>query len=178
MYKRLINILLVLVLLISGFLINLPTTIASTDATGPTVKNVTIDKEEVQAGENILIQVEAEDLESGIAEGWVTVRRVWVSDYSVDLSYNNVTEKYEGTFTVPKNAVNGDWAVIQIVLKDKVGNLLQLVQDCLPFFVYIPRMRVGLALDKFPTHLLIPYTFQCTLEITYFPRLVLRKCRA
>ncbi|MEH7306878.1 hypothetical protein [Neobacillus drentensis] len=49
--------------------------LASSDITQPTVKSISFDKAIVQAGEELHIQVEAEDLDSGVNQLYVILKR-------------------------------------------------------------------------------------------------------
>ncbi|MGF9776059.1 hypothetical protein ABEX30_26880, partial [Priestia aryabhattai] len=129
MFQRSVKILLTFTLFFIFTLGDTFSTLASTDTTAPTIKSVKIDKTTAQPGEDIHIQVEAEDVESGISD--TTTHRVVkvekqngsTNQYKyVYLTFNPTTKKYEGTYSVPSNTVNGLWYISWIYFVDKVGN--------------------------------------------------------
>ncbi|MGZ9816188.1 hypothetical protein ACXM0N_09685 [Peribacillus simplex] len=128
MYKRSIKFVLVFAMFLAFVLSNSLPILAATDITPPTVKSISLDKEVAQPGEKILIQVEAEDLESGIGENrgdaYITFATPGSSNSSgnIYLTYNPTSKKYESLYTVPINAINGTWSTSYIRFEDKVGN--------------------------------------------------------
>ncbi|MDM5358805.1 Ig-like domain-containing protein [Peribacillus sp. ACCC06369] len=126
MFKKL-RIFIVLVLFFSFTMLNTLQALASSDTTPPTVKSIKIDKTAVEPGDNINIEVEAEDLESGISNTR-TNRVVQVQKQNGDtyqyvyLNYDSTTKKYTGTYTVPTNSINGVWYISWIYFVDNVGN--------------------------------------------------------
>ncbi|MDM5329799.1 Ig-like domain-containing protein [Neobacillus sp. CF12] len=100
---------------------------AATDETAPTVKSIELDKETVQPGDQIKFSMEAEDLESGITgRPVIKVERktnVYTQGEFVYFTYNVETKRYEGNYTVPSDAVNGEWFVSWVSLEDKAGNV-------------------------------------------------------
>ncbi|MFF2875052.1 immunoglobulin-like domain-containing protein [Gottfriedia sp. NPDC057991] len=107
---------------------NIISAFAETDITPPTIKNISFDKTVVRPGDTILIQVEAEDLESGIGDK-VSDKTMMlkgpgslnISNY-INLTYNASTNKYEARYPIPSNATDGTWSVYYINFADKVGN--------------------------------------------------------
>ncbi|KAB7707089.1 hypothetical protein F9802_08745 [Bacillus aerolatus] len=127
MFKQRVRAMIAFTLIIAFSLGDILPVLASTDLTPPTLKSIKLDKTAVQPGDEIHIQVEAEDLESGISD--VTTHRVVQvkkqggdTDQYVYLTYNSTTKKYEGTYRVPSNAINGTWYTSWIYFVDKVGN--------------------------------------------------------
>nr|WP_242485435.1 Ig-like domain-containing protein [Peribacillus sp. TH27] len=74
------------------------------------------------------MQVEAEDLESGISgkkgDTVISLRKAGTSNSTdtVYLTYNPTTKKYEALYTVPSDAIDGIWTIYYINIEDKVGN--------------------------------------------------------
>ncbi|MDR4927226.1 Ig-like domain-containing protein [Peribacillus simplex] len=128
MFKRSIKILLVLAIFFAFSLGNSLQILAATDITPPTVKSITFDKEVAQPGEKVLIQVEAEDVESGIGtrniDASIRLTSPGVSNETgtIYLTYNPTTQKYEASYTIPSDAIVGTWSISSIHFEDKVGN--------------------------------------------------------
>ncbi|WP_285767532.1 Ig-like domain-containing protein [Peribacillus sp. SI8-4] len=128
MYKRSIKILLVFAIFFAFSLGNSLPILAATDTTPPTVKSISFDKEVVHPGEKVLIQVEAEDLESGIGENKgdtvIQLRKPGNANVTGNLylTYNPATKKYEALYTIPIDSITGTWSINYISIENKVGN--------------------------------------------------------
>ena len=127
MFQRSIKILLAFILFFVFVLSDTLLVLASSDITPPTVKSIELNKTVVQPGEDINFTLEAEDLESGIAGTPVIELKRNTTTYTegiyIYLNYNPTTNKFEGTYNVPSNAMNGEWYVSWIYIKDDVGNV-------------------------------------------------------
>ncbi|MEH7306877.1 Ig-like domain-containing protein [Neobacillus drentensis] len=93
------------------------------DTTKPTIKSIKLDKETVEPGAQILVQVEAEDLGSGVKTIYVKLQKEGGGvEKTIFLTYNDKTNRYEGTYNVPNDAEDGKWEVFFIYANDKAGN--------------------------------------------------------
>ncbi|MED4013652.1 Ig-like domain-containing protein [Priestia aryabhattai] len=100
------------------------------DTTNPTIKSTKLDKETVEPGGQIHVQVEAEDFESGINTLYVKFRKVGGgTEKTVFLSYNEKTQRYEGTYNVPSDAGNAKWELFFIYASDNAGNKYSTLTD-------------------------------------------------
>ena len=97
------------------------------DVTPPSIDNVIISKEEVKIGDELTIEIEASDSESGFSES--VYCSLWLSNESESKlisnlrpRYNINTEKFEITLTITDEFTNGRWYVRQIGLYDNAGN--------------------------------------------------------
>ncbi|MES1038735.1 hypothetical protein, partial [Peribacillus simplex] len=125
MFQRIGKIMVVLSLVMSFVLVNSTAIFASTDidTTKPTIKSIKLDKDTVEPGGQMPVQVEAEDLESGVKQVYVKLKRaVGGVESTIFLTYNEKIQRYEGTYNVPSNAGNGKWELFFIYANDKAGN--------------------------------------------------------
>ncbi|PEC46374.1 immunoglobulin-like domain-containing protein [Bacillus sp. AFS096315] len=124
MFQRSIKIMVALTLTFVFLIGNTLSALASTDITPPTIKSISFDKTVARPGDTILIQVEAEDLESGIGDTTIQVKGPGSSIISSYMhpTYNPATNRYEVKYTLPSNAINGTWSTYYISFSDKVGN--------------------------------------------------------
>jgi len=100
------------------------------DTTKPTIKSTKIDKEIVEPGGQVHIEVEAEDIDSGIKTLYVSLQKEGRgTEKTVFLTYNDKTQKYEGTYNVPSNSGNGKWELIFVYASDNAGNIYSALTD-------------------------------------------------
>ncbi|PEC46381.1 immunoglobulin-like domain-containing protein [Bacillus sp. AFS096315] len=105
----------------------------NTDKTPPKIKSVSFNKKVVKPGQSVLIEVEAEDLETGIDNKYdpysidkcIQLKGPGTNNTSNVLSfrYNEVTNRYEVYYTVPTNIIYGSWSTYVIRFKDRAGNV-------------------------------------------------------
>ncbi|MES9684037.1 immunoglobulin-like domain-containing protein [Gottfriedia acidiceleris] len=128
MLQKTLKITVAFVLTLVFFFGNTIATMASTDTTPPTVKSISFDKTVVRPGDTILIQVEAEDLETGISDN-PSDKTIMLSGPGttnitgyINLIYNSVTNRYEANYKIPLTAINGTWTAYHVSFQDKAGN--------------------------------------------------------
>ncbi|MFL7943703.1 triple tyrosine motif-containing protein [Priestia megaterium] len=121
MLKKVSMLLMGLLLVISGNSV----VFASDDTTPPTLKSASVVQEEAKPGDTIKVIVEASD-ESGIKDNYdsyvVIKHNVTGNLFIVYLRYDEQIGKYEGTYTLPSNTINGEYSISKVRLEDSVGN--------------------------------------------------------
>lgn len=100
------------------------------DRTPPEIKEVSILQDTVQPGDQLDVELEAADLESGLITGAYHAPSIYLmpknrresNTISIPLSYNPETGKYEGNIAIPGDAYHGEWEIYGVYLSDNAGN--------------------------------------------------------
>lgn len=95
------------------------------DISSPQVSNVEFSPSVVKPGETVKISVEAEDYESGMESVCLTILNPspFREDFNdIYLTYNTVTNKWEGEIQIPLAAAEGDYELFYIIATDKFAN--------------------------------------------------------
>ncbi|WP_373599791.1 hypothetical protein, partial [Paraclostridium bifermentans] len=96
-----------------------------TDITPPAVEisSLKIDKKEVKPGDTVNISIKATDDMSGIDSiyVWYCMPITGKSEH-IKLSYNSITDRYEGSMYIDENKEAGLWEINYIYASDKLDN--------------------------------------------------------
>lgn len=104
----------------------------STDTAAPTLKNISIDKGQYKQGEQVHINIDAED-ESGVEKVYLYVRHKQTGvQYNAFATFNGTT--FDFNRYLPDNAPLGQYEVFAVYLEDSLGNQTNL-------FNYKPRIE-------------------------------------
>lgn len=97
---------------------------AQEDADPPTLISIAFSKTIATNNETIAVNLIVEDEISGIAEIALQIRNPYGSQTQYLGNFSNAgANNYSQSFTVPDNAVSGNWFVYFVYLKDHSGNL-------------------------------------------------------
>jgi phosphotransferase system HPr-like phosphotransfer protein len=107
---------------------------ANDDVTPPTLNGVSVDKQEVQAGEKVTITIDAEDDKAGIRYISVSYRLPNNSSKDASAYYNDATGKYEAVLEVGPFAKAGTWKINGIYLSDMYDNNTYIYNNNLGYY--------------------------------------------
>ncbi|MDR7078865.1 chemotaxis protein CheY-P-specific phosphatase CheC [Neobacillus niacini] len=91
------------------------------DESAPLVNSISVDKQEVNLGEEVTVSLDVSDNQSGVAEVKLTYQTT-NGNFQEVANFNPVTGKYESKITVTDNTRPGIWEIIEIYVRDKVYN--------------------------------------------------------
>ncbi|WNB92511.1 Ig-like domain-containing protein [Bacillus sp. NEB1478] len=97
----------------------------TTDVTKPILDRISVDKSDVNVGDQVTITIKAHDTESGIVESEVPViykSPITHKDQWVYLHYNASISGYEGSITMKDSMESGEWQIYFFDLMDNAGN--------------------------------------------------------
>jgi hypothetical protein len=100
---------------------------ASSDITPPLITGMTWSAAELQVGDNLNIEIDASDTESGISTGdydtSIFIRHnVTFASKSALLVYDDTTKKLKGSIAISSDMASGEWMLDFVSIKDKANN--------------------------------------------------------
>ncbi|MEK4892182.1 triple tyrosine motif-containing protein [Bacillus sp. FSL M7-0996] len=105
------------------FFISIPNVKAEWDTKPPVLKSITFSKDVVKAGESIQMYVDAEDVDSGIDNIYVSL---WNPSKNKSLDVYGFTKDEKGRWTstvnIPEFSESGEWGYNYIIIRDRAGN--------------------------------------------------------
>ncbi len=110
--------------------------IDNTDNTPPVIHNISIDKAgfSVAAGDEVKIKAKVTDDKTKVASVRITFSSYISNDSSgVSLTYNSITDEFEGVFSVKETMQAGLWYFDYISASDQMGNNRYYNQSSIPF---------------------------------------------
>jgi hypothetical protein len=119
----------IMVLMLVVAPINLQDVKASVDTAAPVFTGLQVDKNQLTGGDEVKIEVQASDVESGIDSVLVVYRYSGSQDAEgIQLELNESTGSYEGIVRVSGQSfnLNGTWNLFYISITDKSGNELKI----------------------------------------------------
>ncbi|MEH7299402.1 Ig-like domain-containing protein, partial [Neobacillus drentensis] len=124
--KRLISLFLTLLLLFSLVPANL--TYAAADITSPMFESISVDKTNVTVGDTVKVTLKASD-DFGIDTNYMTLRYdtpITHKALFVYMHFNDVSQAYEGTLTIPSTYESGEYRITYLEIYDTSKNGIQL----------------------------------------------------
>ncbi|MBK1813868.1 DUF5011 domain-containing protein [Clostridium sp. YIM B02505] len=126
MGKRFFSTLLVLIFFISA--VNFKVVFAASDVTPPTINGMTWTGTDLHVGDKLEVEIDASDLESGIATGdyqtsiYIEHSKTYISKGEM-LQYDEANKMLKATFTITSDMQSGEWQLSFVCLKDKANNI-------------------------------------------------------
>jgi hypothetical protein len=95
----------------------------SWDAAPPALENIDVSPKQLKVGDTVTISAQIRDDVSGVKSGYIGYRTPSGNrTQGIRLTYNSVTESWEGKYTIQSTDEQGTWSIYWIELVDHAGN--------------------------------------------------------
>ncbi|MGJ7922710.1 Ig-like domain repeat protein [Neobacillus sp. LXY-4] len=91
------------------------------DWEAPVIENIEVSSNAVTSGDQISIIANITDFQSGISVVWASLYSPNGDQYPVELTYDETTGKWVGTYLFGPTSMSGDWKV-EVFARDQAGN--------------------------------------------------------
>ncbi len=107
-------------LTVSG--VTLPEVVEQTDKEAPILHDILVASQKVRSGEEIKVIANISDNESGVNSATVYYKKPSGRTFSITLSKNSTTGKFEGSRTINQFQETGEWEISYVTMSDKANN--------------------------------------------------------